>query len=200
MNNQIMLPPNIYNIYNFFEKTNDIPLIKVCDIYHNLVMKTTQDDLNFYRIDLKLHKNITPSFIIKYLRNIDYRNIFSSSSINFKQIGTAHVNSWVEEETYNNTKTIFSWIASKFQLISYVNKTSDTARNMKYYNCYKILKDNITESYILRFESVYNNMDMDQDIDISIYLHMIINILKSTYNILKIPENEYPDYFKNTEI
>ena len=192
-----MLPPNIYNIYNFFEGINDIPLVKGCDIFHNLIMKTTQDDLNYYRIDLKLHNNITPSFIIKYLRNIDYRNIFSSSSIHFKQIGNVHVNSWVEEETYNNMKTIFTWIASKFQLISYVNKTNDVVRNMKYYNCYKILKDNISRCYILRFETVYNNMDMDQDIDISIYLHMIINILKSSYNILKIHEDEYPYYFKN---
>jgi len=185
-----MLPPNIYNFYNFFEKNNEIPLI------NNHIMKTTQDDLNFYRIDLILHKNITPSFIIKYLRNIDYRNIFSSNSINFKQIGNEHENYWVEEETYNNVKTIFTWVATKFQLISYVIKMNEETRNKKYYNCYKILKDTSKNCYILRFETVYNNMDIDQDIDVSIYLHMIINILKSSYSILKIPEDEYPDYFK----
>ena len=195
MSNQIMLPPKIYNIYNFFENNNDIPLMKDCNIYHNYIMKITQDDLNYYRVDLKLHKTIPPSFIITYLRNIDYRNIFSSNSINFKLVGTGRVNSWVEEETYNNIKTIFTWIASKFQLISYVNKINDSARNIKYYNCYKILKDNITGCYILRFETVYNNMDMDQEVDVIIYLQMIINILKSSYNILKIPEDEYPDYF-----
>ena len=136
MSNQIMLPPKIYNIYNFFENNNDIPLMKDSDVYHNHIMKTTHEDLNYYRVDLKLHKNIPPSFIITYLRNIDYRNIFSSNSINFKLVGTGHVNSWVEEETYNNMKTIFTWMASKFQLISYVNMTNESARNIKYYNCY----------------------------------------------------------------
>jgi hypothetical protein len=184
-----MLPPNIYNIYNFFETNNDIPMID------KLIMKTTKDDLNYYRVDFKLHKNTTPSFIIKYLRNINYRNIFSSSSINFKQVGTGQENYWVEEETHNNVKTIFTWLATKFKLISYVNKINDTAKNIKYYNCYKILKDNSSGCHILRFETVYNNMDMDQDVDISIYINMIINILKSSYSILKIPEEEYPDYF-----
>lgn len=189
MSNQIMLPPNIYNIYNFFETNNEIPMID------KLIMKTTQDDLNYYRVDFKLHKNTTPSFIIKYLRNIDYRNIFSSSSINFKQVGTGQENYWVEEETYNNVKTIFTWLATKFKLISYVNKTNDTTKNTKYYNCYKILKDNSDGCHVLRFETVYNNMDMDQDVDLSIYINMIINILKSSYSILKIPEKDYPDYF-----
>ena len=189
MSNQIMLPPNIYNIYNFFETNNDIPMID------KLIMKTTKDDLNYYRVDFKLHKNTTPSFIIKYLRNINYRNIFSSSSINFKQIGTEQENYWVEEESYNNVKTIFTWLATKFKLISYVNKTNDTTKNTKYYNCYKILKDNNQNCHVLRFETVYNNMDMDQEVDLSIYINMIINILKSSYSILKIPEKEYPDYF-----
>lgn len=189
MSNQIMLPPNIYNIYNFFETNNDIPMID------KLIMKTTKDDLNYYRVDFKLHKNTTPSFIIKYLRNINYRNIFSSSSINFKQIGTEQENYWVEEETHNNMKTIFTWLATKFKLISYVNKINDTAKNIKYYNCYKILKDNNHNCHVLRFETVYNNMDMDQEVDLSIYINMIINILKSSYSILKIPEKEYPDYF-----
>ena len=189
MSNQIMLPPNIYNIYNFFETNNDIPMID------KLIMKTTKDDLNYYRVDFKLHKNTTPSFIIKYLKNINYRNIFSSSSINFKQIGIEQENYWVEEETHNNMKTIFTWLATKFKLISYVNKINDTAKNIKYYNCYKILKDNNHNCHVLRFETVYNNMDMDQEVDLSIYINMIINILKSSYSILKIPEKEYPDYF-----
>jgi len=186
-----MLPPNIYNIYNFFEKNNEIPLI------NNHIMKITHDDLNFYRIDLKLHKNIPPSFIIKYLRNIDYRNIFSSNSIKFKQIGISCANYWVEEEIFNNVKTIFTWVSTKFQLISYISKMNENTQDKKYYNCYKILNDTINNCYILRFETVYNIMDIDQDINVSIYLHMIINILKSSYSILKIPEDEYPDYFKN---
>lgn len=57
----------------------------------------------------------------------------------------------------------------------------------KYYNAYKILKNN--NSYILRFELVLNNMDIDQYIDINVYLNMILNILSVTYSKFKINFN-----------
>ena len=55
--------------------------------------------------------------------------------------------------------------------------------NTKYYHAFKILNNN--DKYILRFEIVLNCMDMDQDIDIIIYLNMIIRLLKATHDKFK---------------
>jgi hypothetical protein len=40
---------------------------------------------------------------------------------------------------------------------------------------------NTEDDYILRFEIILNNMDIDQMIDIRIYLGMLINLLRDVY-------------------
>ena len=68
-------------------------------------------------------------------------------------------------------------------IILFYNTTNNFKQNIsdtKYYNCYKILKKNYPK-YILRFESVFNIMDINQDIDIIIYVNMINRMLKAIY-------------------
>ena len=50
----------------------------------------------------------------------------------------------------------------------------------KYYHSFKILDS--SDEYILRFEIILNHMDIDQLIDIHIYLNMLINIIRAIYN------------------
>jgi hypothetical protein len=62
---------------------------------------------------------------------------------------------------------------------------------------YKIFSNQ--NNYILRFELVLNNMDLDQDIDINVYVNMIYNLLKtihkkfkSNLSIIEEPEVKQP--------
>jgi hypothetical protein len=204
--NQISLPPTIYTFYNFFNKSknsnwesNPFKLYKKINGIEIKLAKNISN-LNLYQIDFPIDKKIKPDFLIKYIKNKDYRNYYSKETLFYELLSTVNEHKWIENEIYNKTKNKFTVIESNF-LILFYNETLNFSQNIsdtKYYNSYKILSTETT--YILRFETVLNNMDMDQDIDVSIYLHMIIEILKSSYSILKIPEDEYPDYFKNTEI
>lgn len=192
MTNAISLPPKIFTIYNFFEKTKDSNWDKnpfvFCRKIYNIDIKIAKNisNLNFYQMDFIIDKQINPTYIIKYFKNIQYRNHFSSSIISFKEISKTNENNWIEEEIYNGNKNIYNCILTEYQLLFYTNveflktNTSDA----KYYNSYKILTD--TQNYILRFETVLNNLDIDQNIDINIYVNMIINILKAIYNQYKI--------------
>ena len=64
--------------------------------------------------------------------------------------------------------------------LSPARKTIDFKENLKGAYSFKIL--NSENEYILRFEIILNNMDIDQIIDIKIYLEMLINILKAVHN------------------
>jgi len=189
---QISLPENIYLIYHFFEKSKNIKEtnnpFKFYKKIHNININIAKNlsSLNYYQIDIPISKKINPSYLIKYLKNTEYRNVFSCNSICFKTINNIDEYNWSEEENYKGTKTNFNITSSNFQIIFY-NCSNNFNTNMsqaKYYNAYKILNDK--NNYILRFELVLNNLDIDQDIDINIYLNMIINILRAVYKKFKI--------------
>ena len=191
MSIHITLPEHIYKIYNIFEKFNDPNNDNLFKLYKNInnipvLIAKNISNLNYYIIDIPFSNKINPNYILQYLKNKDYRNHFSPDSISFKFLSRKNDNEWKEEEIYLGSKTIFDIITFKFQMLFYnsVDNSDTNTSQAKYYNAYKILKHN--DKYILRFEIVLNNLDIDQDIDLTIYLSMIINILKATYNKLKI--------------
>lgn len=191
---QIALPENIYNINNLFEKKylndNDNPFKIYKKIYNlDLYIAKNINNLNYYYIDFPFNKKINPQFIIKYLKNIDYRNAFSHESINFNIIKKTSENVWSEEEIYKGHKTIYNVLMTTFKLYFY-NNSNDFNTNVsqaKFYMSYKIF--NNQNNYVLRFELVLNNMDLDQDIDINIYANMIFHLLKAIHKKFKL-ENE----------
>ena len=190
--NQFTLPENVFNINNLFEKTKDntwednpFKLYKKMNNF-NLYIGKNINYLNYYYIDFPISKKINSHFVIKYFKNIDYRNIFSHNSINSSLINQVNKNIWLEEEIYKGHKTIYNVLMTTFQLFFY-NDSNDFNTNTsqaKYYMAYKIF--NNEPNYILRFELVLNNMDLDQDIDVNIYINMILNLLKNIHNKFKI--------------
>jgi len=191
MPKQISLPQNIYTIYDFFDKTKssdwkENPFTTYKKI-NNLEIKIAKNisNLNFYQVDFPINKMIKPGFLIKYIKNIDYRNYYSENNLFYKLISRVDDNEWAEYEFYNESKNKFIVLNSNFVLIFY-NENPSFGQNLsdtKYYHAFKILSDN--DNYILRFEIVLNNMDMDQDIDIVIYLNMIIRLLKAVHDKFK---------------
>jgi hypothetical protein len=200
MNNiQIALPPNIYNAFLFFEKSRDDewkdnPFIFYKRIY-GMSVKIAKNisNLNYYQIDIPINNKIKPSYLLQYLINIDYRNYFSSDKLSFKQIKKINNNKWIEIENYRGTemKYIVNYNQKEFYLLFYnENWDSDNVNvsQNKYYHCFKILKS--IEDNILRFEIILNNMDIDQMIDITVYLEMLINLIKAIHEKFKINYNQ----------
>ena len=188
---QISLPENIYNINNLFEKKyilqEDNPFKIYKKIYNlDLYIAKNINNLNYYYIDFPINKNINPQFVIKYLKNSDYRNAFSHESLNFYLTNKTSENSWKEDEIYKGHKINYHVLMTTFQLFFYndVNIFNTNISQAKYYMSYKIFKT--IDNYILRFEIVLNNMDLDQDIDINIYVNMIYNLLKTIHKKFKI--------------
>lgn len=187
---QISLPENIYNINSFFEKNvlqedNSFKFYK--KIYNlSLYIARNINNLNYYYIDFPINKNINPNFVIKYLKNIDYRNAFSHESLSFYLISKTSENSWKEDEIYKGHKTNYNVLMTTFQLFFYndVSIFNTNTSQAKYYMSYKIFSKQ--NNYILRFEIVLNNMDLDQDIDINVYVNMIYNLLKTIHKKFKI--------------
>jgi len=186
MNNQISLPLNVYNSYIFFEK-NEPNLFVFYKKIHGVPIKIAKNinNLNYYQIDISVNKQIDPIYLIKYLKDINYRNYYASDSIFFKEFLKKNNNEWIEIENYRGVenKFVVNYNQSQFYLLFY-NENCDhfdiNISQTKYYHCIKIL--NTTDEYILRFEMILNNMDIDQIIDIRIYLEMLINILRAIYN------------------
>ena len=189
MNNQISLPINIYNSYIFFENSKDNlinnPFIFLKKI-HGVPIKIAKNisNLNYYQIDIPVNKKINPSYLIKYLKDIDYRNYYSSDTISFRQYKKENENKWSEIENYRGTeiKFIVHYIEQQFYILFYNENwypENIITSQIKYYHSLKIL--NSEDEYILRFEMILNNMDIDQIIDIRIYLEMLINILRAVY-------------------
>lgn len=174
------IPLNTQKIYQFFDKTKD----------GNVDIRIAKNisNLNFYQIDFPINKGINSQYIIKYFQNINYRNYFSSD-LKYREIKRLGETEWTEEESYNGSKSIFNCISNKFQLLLYTNEDylSTNISEAKYYTSYKIL--NASDFYILRFETVFNHLDMDQFMDVNIYINMIVNLLRSIYKTFKI---EFP--------
>jgi hypothetical protein len=207
---QISLPENIYNINSFFEKKfisqEDNPFKFYKKLYNlNVFVAKNINNLNYYYIDFPINKNINPNFVIKYFKNIDYRNAFSHESLSFYLTNKTTENSWKEDEIYKGHKTNYHVLMTTFQLFFYndVNIFNTNVSQAKYYMSYKIFKS--IDNFILRFEIVLNNMDLDQDIDINIYVNMIYNLLKTIHKKFKIeldiiieePEIEEPKIIKS---
>lgn len=187
-----MVPHNIYVIYNFFNKTRDDnwkenPFIFFKTI-HNREVKIARNisHLNYYQIDIPFNKKINPLYMIKYFKNIDYRNVFSPESISFKMINKIDDNKWIEEEKVSGTTNRFNCLLSHFTLLFYNENWSidQSLSQSKYYHCYSIL--NKEDTYILRFDIALNSLDIDQEIDINIYIILINNLLKAIYKKFKI--------------
>lgn len=206
---QIYLPPTIYTFYNFFNKSknsnwesNPFKLYKKINGIEIKLAKNISN-LNLYQIDLPIDKKIKPDFLIKYIKNKDYRNYYAKETLFYELLSTVDEHKWIENEIYNKTKNKFTVIETNF-LILFYNETLNFNQNIsdtKYYNSYKILSTE--KSYILRFETVLNNMDMDQDIDIIIYMNMLIRLLKAVHDKFKLTFNITPikkiDEYKNIE-
>ena len=194
MEKENKIPRNVQTIYYFFDKTKDPSWkenpFKFYTRIKNVDIKIAKNisNLNFYQIDFPINKAINSLYIIKYFQNINYRNYFSAD-LKYREIKRLSGTEWVEEETYNGSKSIFNCIADKFQLLLYTSEDylSTNISEAKYYISYKIF--NAQDFYILRFETVFNHLDMDQFMDLNIYINMIINILKSIYKTFKI---EFP--------
>ncbi len=190
--NQFTLPENIYNINSLFEKTKDTnwkenPFKVYKKVFNlNLNIARNKENFNYYYIDFPVSKKINPQFVIKYFKNIDYRNVFSHDSISFTLLNQTNENVWTEEENYKGSKNIYHALMTTFQLFFYNNSNNfnTNTSQAKYYMSFKIFSSG--PNYILRFELVLNNMDIDQDIDVNIYINMIFNLLKTIHKKFKI--------------
>ncbi len=190
--NQFTLPENIFNINSLFEKTKDTnwkenPFKVYKKVFNlNLNIARNKENFNYYYIDFPVSKQINPQFVIKYFKNIDYRNVFSHDSINFTLLNQTNENIWTEEENYKGSKNIYHVLMTTFQLFFYNNSNNfnTNTSQAKYYMSFKIFSS--AQNYILRFELVLNNMDIDQDIDVNIYVNMIFNLLKIIHKKFKI--------------
>jgi len=209
MPKQIGLPPSIFTIYDFFEKTKNVewkenPFVTYKKI-NNLEIKIAKNisNLNFYQVDFHISKKIKPEFLIKYIKNIDYRNYYSKDTLFYKHLSSVDENNWTECEYYNGGKNKFIVTSSNFMILFYNEHPSfkQDLSETKYYHAFKILSDG--DQYTLRFEIALNNMDMDQDVDIIVYSNMIIRLLKAVhekfkqsfnYELIKKPaDDEHPD-------
>lgn len=194
MEKQISLPPNIYIIYNFFNKTKNKDWDKNPFVFYkninNINIKIAENisNLNFYQIDIPVYKNIKPEYIIKYLKDLNYRNYYANNTLFYKLISKKNNNEWIENEYCNNIENCFNVIMSPFLILFYndIRNFNQNVADAKFYQCYKILNDVDNDKYILRFEIVLNNMDFDQDNDIIIYLNMLIRLIKDVYKKFKI--------------
>lgn len=193
--NQISLPEDVYKMYSLFEKISDPKWIdnpfKDYKTIDKIKIKIARNlsNLNYYVVDIPFSDQLNPKYILQYIKNIDYRNYFSCDSISFKHLKEINEHQWKEEEIYLGHRTVFDVQMFNYQIVFYNLKDNlnTNTSEAKYYNSYKILKNN--EEYILRFELVLNNMDIDQDIDINVYLHMILNILRAVYSKFKLNFN-----------
>lgn len=184
----IQLPKKPYIIYNFLEKCQDKnfdknPFVDY-KIFHNIQVKIARNIsiLNLYYLNIPFDKKIKPNFLLQYLKNIDYRNSFSSS-LSFKLINDISSTNWIEEEIYNDSKNIFNCNMFNFKIIFYKKDENfnENTSEVKYYQSYKILSEE--NNYILRLEMVLNSMDIDQDQDINAQLQMLLNLLRAVYKI-----------------
>ena len=184
----IQLPKKPYIIYNFLEKCQDKnfdknPFVDY-KIFHNIQVKIARNIsiLNLYYLNIPFDKKIKPNFLLQYLKNIDYRNSFSSS-LSFKLINDISSTNWIEEEIYNDSKNIFNCNMFNFKIIFYKKNENfnENISEVKYYQSYKILSEE--NNYILRLEMVLNSMDIDQDQDINAQLQMLLNLLRAVYKI-----------------
>lgn len=199
----IVLSPRIFTIYQFFEKSRNInwkenpfKFLKKIHMFDIKIAKNISN-LNFYIIDIPLNSKINPAYVIYYLKNPQYRNNFSTDAIKYRVTNKIDDNHWIEEETYNRAVNRFKCYSSKFSFLLYnddetINNVSET----KYYIHYIILKNQ--NNYLLRLELVLNNMDIDQEIDIFVYVNMTINILKAAYSKFKIEFNFSGDKTRET--
>lgn len=187
-NLQIELPKKPYVIYNFLEKCQDKnfdknPFVDY-KIFHNIQVKIARNIsiLNLYYLNIPFDKRIKPTFLLQYLKNIDYRNSFSSN-LTFKLINNISSTNWIEEEIYNDSKNIYICNMFNFKIIFYKKDENfnENTSEVKYYQSYKILSDE--NNYILRLEMVLNSMDIDQDQDINAQLQMLLNLLRAVYKI-----------------
>ena len=212
MTNQIKLPQSIYTIYDFFNKTKNKDWKENPFVFYNKInnidIKIAKNisNLNFYQADIPISKKINPDYLIKYLKNIDYRNYYAKKTLFYKLVSQINNNEWIENEYYKDSKNCFTVHVSQFTILFY-NKTYTFEQNLsdtKYYHSFKILDDN--DKYILRFEIVLSNMDIDQEIDIIIYLNMLIRLLRAVYLKFKInfdlisikKNNSDADYFSDS--
>lgn len=184
----IQLPRKPYIIYNFLEKCQNKnfdknPFVDY-KIFHNIQVKIARNIsiFNLYYFNIPFDKKIKPNFLLQYLKNIDYRNSFSSN-LNFKLINNISPTNWIEEEIYNDSKNIFNCNMFNFKIIFYKKNENfnENTSEVKYYQSYKILSEE--NNYILRLEMVLNSMDIDQDQDINAQLQMLLNLLRAVYKI-----------------
>lgn len=195
MGKQFLLPHNIFIIYNFFEKTKNKDWkenpFSPYKTFGEIKVKIGKNisNLNFYQADIPFSKKIKPDYVIKYLKNRDYRNYYGGQSLFYTLVAQNNQDEWVEDEIYQNSKNTFNVIHTQFTLIFYSLSHNDNQNvsDTKYFNTYKILTDG--NNYVLRFEIVLNNMDIDQDIDIIVYLNMIIRLLDAIHKKFNVEFN-----------
>ena len=194
---QKVLPKKILTIYQFYEysknpKWEENPFkefkseLKEQNANINIKLASNISNLNFYIIDWNVDKRISPGFIIKYLKDVKLRCIYSDPALNYKITSIITKDKkWVEEETYKENTNTFICYLSQFEFLQYsdIDINKDISES-KIYIAYKIL--NAGDKFILRFEIVLNYMDIDQEIDLKIYINMINSILKAIYKKFKI--------------
>ena len=194
---QKVLPKKILTIYQFYEysknpKWEEKPFkefkseLKEQNDNINIKIASNISNLNFYIIDWNVDKRISPGFIIKYLKDVKLRCIYSDPALNYKITSIITKDKkWVEEEKYKENTNTFICYLSQFEFLQYcdIDINKDISES-KIYIAYKIL--NAGDKFILRFEIVLNYMDIDQEIDLKIYINMINSILKAIYKKFKI--------------
>jgi len=192
MSSNLILPKKIYAMYHFFEKCKKTDWLSLnfkpfkpqfinVDPSLNIMIATNISDLNFYIVDFPFSNHVNPSYLMQYFKDPKLRNLYSDSSINFKVIKTYNRNKSIEMETYRDNTNTLTCYSSKFQILFY-DENIDDNKNMSFtkpYYAFKILSNN--DNYVLRFEIVLNFLDIDQEIDLHIYICMITKMLKAIY-------------------
>ena len=144
-----------------------------------IVIRTTDTDLLYFEYT---QNEITSQIIDPIdISGLSFFHVMLSTKNSYVSLAIQDFPSFLEVYTSNSypifNPTQSSLIFNNNYINSGINIFNTNVSQAKHYMSYKIFSN--PNNYVLRFELVLNNMDLDQDIDINVYVNMIYNLLKT---------------------
>ena len=163
---KIMSTDSLYINYNL---DKNIIVKKIVDNYNNL---------NYYRWDKILDKNVNPSYFYYYYKDPNIRCKLNNLIKNISVVNQTNENSWIETFELYDRKFKVKMESDNYQLVGYTieEKNDDFLSSFNLFN-FMIRESN--GQYLVRFEIIYDLFDMDQEIE-------LVNQIKSIEKLEKI--------------